>query len=57
MKLMYEYKAVQVPEQAKKRMDDLYIILKQTDKKLRKADMWLQAVELYAEKMGQEVNR
>lgn len=49
MKMMHEYKAVQVPASAKEMVDKIFIEMKKKNKRIRKADIWLDAVEKYVE--------
>ncbi|HGJ5868541.1 hypothetical protein [Arsenophonus nasoniae] len=54
MKIMHEYKAIQVPEIAKEMMDELFKECKKKNKRIRKADLWLEAVERYIEYKKQQ---
>lgn len=49
IKIMHEYRAIQVPSTAKEMMDELFIELKKKNKRLRKADLWMEAVEKYVD--------
>ncbi len=43
-KMMYEYTNVQVPLDAKQKLDKVFASRKKKDKSIRKADLWLEAV-------------
>lgn len=43
-KLMHEYTNVQVPVEAKEKLDKVFALRKKKDKSIRKADLWLEAV-------------
>ena len=45
-KILHEYKNVQVPLEAKELIDSLYEEHKKTNPRIRKADVWLMAVNL-----------
>ena len=43
-KILHEYKNVQVPKEAKAAIDCLFEQAKRTNPRIRKADVWLRAV-------------